>query len=203
MSTPARGAAGGILTAMAIQVERTLRRFTVDEYRRMAGAGVFRPDERVELIDGEIVEMAPIGRRHANCVTNLNRLLVTRLGDRAIVSPQISIRISVRSEPQPDLTVLRRREVSYKDEDVAVSDVLLLIEVADTSIAYDRGVKLRLYAAAGIPEVWIVAAVGEEIEIYRSPEPGGFREAERARQGGTVTPIAFPDPTLAVADIFA
>lgn len=201
MSTPARGAGGSILTAMAVQVERAPRRFTVDEYHRMADAGVFRPDERVELIDGEIVEMTPIGRRHANCVNNLTRLLVTRLGDRAIVSPQNSLQISVRSEPQPDLTVLRRREVSYKDEDATASDVLLLIEVADTSIAYDRRVKLRLYAAAGIPEVWIVDAAGEEIEIYRSP--GGFREAQRARQGGTVTPIAFPDLTLAVADIFA
>jgi len=188
---------------MAVQVERTLRRFTVDEYRRMADAGVFRPGERVELIDGEIVEMAPIGRRHANCVTNLTRLLITRLGDRAIVSPQNSIRISMRSEPQPDLTVLRRPAISYKDEDATVSDVLLLIEVADTSLAYDRNVKLRLYAAAGIPEVWIVDAAGEEIEIYRSPESGGFREVQRARPGGTVTPSAFPDLTLAVADVFA
>ena len=203
MSTGARGAAGGILTAMAVQVERTLRRFTVDEYRRMADAGVFRPGERVELIDGEIVEMAPIGRRHANCVNNLTRLLITRLGDRAIVSPQNSIRISMRSEPQPDLTVLRRRAISYKDEDATASDVLLLIEVADTSLAYDRNVKLRLYAAAGIPEVWIVDAAGEEIEIYRSPESGGFREVQRARPGGTVTPSAFPDLTLAVADVFA
>lgn len=167
---------------MAVQIERTLRRFTVDEYHRMADAGVFRPDERVELIDGEIVEMAPIGRRHANCVNNLTRLLITRLGDRAIVSPQNSIQISRRSEPQPDLTVLRRREVSYKDEDATVSEVLLLIEVADT---------------------WIADAAGEEIEIYRSPESGGFREAQRARPGGIVSPIAFPDLTLAVADIFA
>ena len=203
MSTPTRGAVGSILTAMVVQVERALRRFTVDEYRRMADAGVFQPDERVELIDGEIVEMSPIGRRHANCVNNLTRLLITRLGDRAIVSPQNSIQISVRSEPQPDLTVLRRRAVSYKDEDATASDVLLLVEVADTSIAYARSVKLRLYAAAGIPEIWIVDAAGEGIEIYRSPESGGFREAQRARPGGTVTPIAFPDLTLVVADIFA
>jgi Uma2 family endonuclease len=188
---------------MAVEVERARRLFTVDEYHRMAEAGVFRPDERVELIDGEIVEMSPIGRRHANCVNNLNRLLVTRLGERAIVSPQNPVQISVRSEPQPDLAVLRRREVSYKDEDTTADDVLLLIEVADTSITYDRTVKLRLYATVGIPEYWVVDAAAEEIEVYRSPESGRYRETARLSMDRSVSLLALPDVTLAVPDIFA
>mgnify|MGYP001610262370 CR=1 FL=1 len=204
METTARtGAAGSILTAMAVEIARARRLFTVEEYRRMAEAGVFRPDERVELIDGEIVEMSPIGRRHANCVNNLNRLLILGLREHAIVSPQNSIQISSRSEPQPDLTVLRRREVPYRDEDATVSDVLLLIEVADTSLGYDRTVKLRLYATAGIPEFWIVDASGEAIEVHRSPERGRYREAERLPRDRTVIPLAFPDLVLSVADIFA
>ncbi len=198
-----RGGVGSILTPMAVEIERARRLFTVEEYRRMAEAGVFRPGERVELIEGEIVEMSPIGRRHANCVNNLNRLLVLGLRERAIVSPQNSLQISLRSEPQPDLTVLRRREIPYKDEEATAGDVLLLVEVADTSLAWDRTVKLRLYATAGIPEFWIVDASAEAVEVYRVPEGDRYREAERLAGDRSVTPLAFPDLLIPVAAIFA
>jgi hypothetical protein len=132
----------GMTMSTAIQQARRL--FTVDEYDRMVRARVFGPDDRLELIDGEIVEMSPIGPRHAACVANLTRILVTQLGDRAVVWAQNPVAIPLRSKPQPDLALLRPR--SYVDAHPGPEDVLLLIEVADTSLAWDRGVKLALYA---------------------------------------------------------
>jgi Uma2 family endonuclease len=118
---------------MAIDVEVSRRLFTVDEYHRMAEAGIFHPDERVELIEGEIVEMSPIGPRHAGCVINANRLFMTRLGDRIVLSPQNPVVIRPRSEPQPDLLLLRPRTISYSREHPTPEDVALAVEVADTA----------------------------------------------------------------------
>ena len=154
---------------MAIQAERPRRLFTVDEYRRMAEAGVFGPEERVELIEGEILEMSPIGPRHAGCVINANRLFVTRLGDRAVVSPQNPVVIRPRSEPQPDLLLLRPRAVSYSREHPNPEDVLLAVEVADTTVRFDRLVKARLYSRAAIPEFWLFLAQNCEVEVSASP----------------------------------
>ena len=123
---------------MAIQAERPRRLFTIDEYHRMAEARVFGPEERVELIEGEILETSPIGPRHAGCVINANRLFVTRLGDRAVVSPQNPVVIRPRSEPQPDLLLLRPRAVSYSREHPNMEDVLLAVEVADTTVRFDK-----------------------------------------------------------------
>lgn len=156
---------------MSVSVLR--RRFTVDEYRRMAEAGIFSEGDRVELIEGEIVEMTPIGRRHFFCVTTLTHLLVNGVGDRALVSIQNSFRLSGRSEPEPDVAVLRRRP-DYRSVDVGPDDVVLLIEVADTSLEYDREVKLPVYAQAGIPGVWIVDLSGERVEVYRRPGRDGY-----------------------------
>src|SRR5262245_19259591 len=135
---------------MAVEVELSRRLFTVEEYHRMAAAGIFHPDERVELIEGEIVQMSPIGPRHAGCVINATRLFITLLGERAVVSPQNPVVIQPRSEPQPDLLLLRRRAVSYSHEHPTPADVLLAVEVADTTVRFDRLVKARLYARAGI-----------------------------------------------------
>ena len=154
---------------MAIQAERPRRLFTVDEYHRMAEAGVFGPEERVELIEGEILEMSPIGPRHAGCVINANRLFVTRLGDRAVVSPQNPVVIRPRSEPQPDLLLLRPRAVSYSREHPNPEDVLLAVEVADTTVRFDRLVKARLYSRAAIPEFWLFLAQNCEVEVSASP----------------------------------
>src|SRR5919108_6402376 len=153
---------------MAIEVEIARRRFTVEEYHRMAEVGIFQPDERVELIEGEIVKMAPIGPRHAGCVINLNRLFVTRLGDRAVVSPGNPVVIEPRSEPQPDLLLLRPRAVSYSREHATPEDVLLAVEVADTTARFDRIVKARLYARARISEYWLVDVNEASVDVFRS-----------------------------------
>lgn len=188
---------------MAVDVEVARRLFTVEEYHRMAEAGILGADERVELIEGEIVQMAPIGPRHAGCVINLNQLFVTRVGGRAIVSPQNPVVILPRSEPQPDLVLLRPRPVSYSRELPASRDVVLAVEVADTTVRFDRIVKARLYARAGIPDVWLCLAADGVAEVYRGPSPDGYADMTRHGPGQAVSPLAFPDVTFAVTDFFA
>jgi Uma2 family endonuclease len=189
---------------MAVEVEAARRRFTREEYHRMGEVGILTRDDRVELIRGEIITMSPQGLRHRAFIDNLNHLLATGLAGRAIVSIQMPIALTDDTEPEPDVQVLRRRPVPYKDHEAEASDALLLIEVAQSSLAYDRSTKLRLYAAAGIPEYWVVDCVAESIEVHRAPEAGGYREVTRvAGPTATVALQAFADVVLALADIFA
>jgi Uma2 family endonuclease len=187
---------------MAVQVERVRRRFTREEYHRMGEAGILKPSDRVELIRGEILEMSPIGSRHVAFVNNLTQLLVLRLAGRAIVSVQNPVVVADDSEPQPDLAVLRRRAQPYKEAAPEAADVLLLVEVAEALLAYDRTAKLQLYAEAGIAEYWVVDAGRETVHVHRLPGPEGYREALRVG-AGAVSPAAFPDVVLPLPEIFA
>jgi Uma2 family endonuclease len=165
--------------------------------------GILSEDDRVELIRGEIVEMSPIGRRHRAFVGNLNQRLAGRLSGRAIVWMQNPIVLTDDSESQPDISVLRQRSVSYKEREADAQDVLALIEVSDSSLAYDRTTKMRLYAEAGIPEYWVVDCTAESVEIHRAPGPGGYRDVRLVVGNATVTLQAFPDVQLTTAEIFA
>jgi Uma2 family endonuclease len=178
------------------KVELPRRRFTVEEYHRMAEAGILHEDDRVELIEGEIVQMSPIGPRHILCVIELTRRFVLALRDCAVVSPQNPVHLPSESEPEPDVVLLRPPSDRYRRQTPQPQDVLLLVEVADTSSRYDRGVKLPLYARAGIPEVWIVDFANDVIEVYREPGPMGYAASRRVSRGGTVSPGAFPDIVL-------
>jgi Uma2 family endonuclease len=169
----------------------------------MGEVGILKSTDRVELIRGEIVEMSPIGRRHYAFVDNLVRLLILALGDRAFVSAQGPIALTDDSEPQPDVAVYRRRAVPYKDADRGPEDALLLIEVAETSLAYDRSTKLRLYAAAGIVEYWVVDCGAEAVEVHRAPHADGYHDVFRFAGAVTVSPQAFPDIVLSLTEIFA
>jgi Uma2 family endonuclease len=177
----------------------TRRRFTVHDYHRMGEAGILHEDDRVELIEGEIVEMAAIGTRHFSCVNGLTRLLVRSVGDEAIVSVQNPVRLNEHTEPQPDLAVLRVRD--YRESLPMPEDVLLLIEVSDTTLRYDRNLKLPLYAQAGILEVWIVDLSGEVIERHTDPSGHSYRHTERARRGDSIECSTLPDLTLTVDDV--
>ena len=188
---------------MAVDVEVARRLFTVEEYHRMAEAGILGEDERVELIEGEIVQMAPIGPRHIGCVINANRLFFTRLGARAVISPQNPVVILPRSEPQADLALLRPRAVSYSRKRPTSDDVLLAVEVADTTVRFDRLVKSRLYARAGIAEFWLCLAADAAIEVYRGPSADGYGDVTLHGPGQIVSPLAFPDVSFAVTDFFA
>lgn len=176
--------------------EVTRRRFTVHDYHRMAETGILHEDDRVELIEGEIVEMAAIGTRHFVCVNTLNRLLMRTVGDEVVVSVQNPVRLSEHSEPQPDLAVIRGRD--YRESLPTPEDVLLLIEVSDTTLVYDRSTKLSLYAQAGIPEVWIVDLTGETIELHTGPSEISYRHTERASRGETLTSAALPNVAISV-----
>jgi Uma2 family endonuclease len=186
---------------MATEVARTRRAFTADEYERMVAAGILRPDERVELIRGEIVEMSPIGHRHAACVACLTKRFNIALDARAVVWVRGSVRVAFHSVPEPDLALLRPR--SYRTSGPRPEEILLVVEVADSSLRYDRTEKVRLYAEAAIPEYWVVGVEEEWIEVYRSPEGGGYRERRRAGRGEHVTTVAFPDVSIPVGVVFA
>ncbi len=153
---------------------------TAAEFTRMGEAGIFAEDERLELIEGEIVEMSPIGRRHAGRVRFLINLLTRMLGDdEAVIDAQDPVVLGDLSEPQPDLALLKPRADYYADEHPRPSDVLLLIEVADSSLAYDREVKVPIYARYGVPEVWIADLEGGAVEVYRRPTAEGYADTER------------------------
>jgi Uma2 family endonuclease len=177
------------------------RRFTVHDYHRMGEAGILHEDDRVELIEGEIVEMTAIGTRHFSCVNVLTRLLVVSVGDEAIISVQNPVRLNEYTEPQPDLAVIRPRD--YRESLPEPDDVLLLIEVSDTTLPYDRGVKLPLYARAGIREVWIVDLPGETIERYTAPSANGYRRVEQMRRGQTLESTSLPGLAPSVDEVLA
>lgn len=175
-------------------------RWTVDEYHRMGEVGLLDPDIRVELIEGEIVEMAPIGDLHAAISNRLTRLLVMTVGERGIVAVGNPVRLSENSEPQPDFTVLRPR-AGYETRGPRPEDVMLAVEVSDTTLRRDRRVKLALYARAGIPEFWIVNLEPREVEIYRSPAGDTYASVERKGPRDVTTIDALPGVTIAIGQI--
>jgi Uma2 family endonuclease len=179
----------------------TKRLFTVADFERMIGAGIFAENERVELIDGEVVTMAPIGRRHFECVLALNALLTRRCGDLALVSPQSPLSLGELGRPEPDLALLYAPLARYRGRLAAVEDTLLLVEVAESSLAGDREEKVPRYARAGVPETWLVNLIDDAVLVYREPSPEGYRLVRTARRGDTIAPLAFPDWTIPVDEV--
>jgi Uma2 family endonuclease len=184
---------------MAAQPARRL--FTVREYYRMGKAGILTPDERVELMDGEIVQMPPIGSPHASCVRRYTRLFSEALGREAEVSIQNPIRLGDRSEPVPDVVLLRPRADAYAAEHPTPADVLLLVEVSDRTLAYDERTKLPVYAREQVPEVWLTDLGHQLILAHREPTVEGYRITVTYRRGERIAPLAFPDHEFLVDDI--
>ncbi|GAA5338581.1 Uma2 family endonuclease [Thermus antranikianii] len=177
------------------------RRFTREEYHRLLEAGVIQEDERVELIEGTVVEMGPIGNQHTAVVKRLNALFHQTLAGQALVGVQGPIRLSPLSEPQPDLVLLRPRPDFYAQDHPGPEDIVLLVEVAEASLGYDRQVKLPLYAQAGIPEVWLVNLGERRVEVYRNPLGGGYQEMRELGPEDTLSPMAFPQVALKVREL--
>jgi Uma2 family endonuclease len=186
---------------MVVQPARHL--FTVDEYYKMAENGVLTEDSRVELIDGEIVDMPPIGHEHAGKVNRFTHQFNQLFGDFALVSIQNPVRLGRRAEPQPDVMVLRRRDDYYATAHPTPADVLLLVEVAESSLTYDRETKGPLYARAGIAEYWILNLVERQLEVYRKPTADGYADVAVLVPGDAVQPLAFPDVSIAVSSLLA
>ena len=186
---------------MALQAARRL--FTVDEYYQMTAAGILHEDDRVELIAGEIIQMAAIGSRHAGCVNRLTQSFVLHVAGRAIVTIQNPIHLNNRSEPQPDMSLLAPRSDFYTAGHPGPQDVLLVVEVADTSVGFDRDTKIPLYGRAGIREAWLVDLTQDHIEVHRQPARTrrGYRDVQRYTRGMYLSLLAFPDLHVMVEDI--
>ena len=175
-----------------MHVEVTKKFFTVDEYYRMGEAGIF-DDTRVEFIEGEIIEMSPIGTRHVACVDRANALFSKSLADRAIVSVQSSLQLTNYTEPQPDLVILKPRADFYASKKHSPEDTFLVIEVSDTSLRYDRNRKAPLYARSGVPEVWIENLKDNVILVLRDPGPATYSTILTFKRNESLSLLAFPE----------
>ena len=184
---------------MAVDLQRF--RFSRADYHQMAKVGILEPKARVELIDGEIIEMSPIGRRHKASVDRVNDLFAPRLHGAAIVRVQSSIVLGEYGEPEPDISLLRYRADFYAESDETIEDILLIVEVADSSEAYDRRTKGPLYARFGIPDYWLADLNRDIVTQYRDPTPNGYATSQVFRRGESMSPLAFPELTVAVDDI--
>jgi len=182
-------------------VMATRRRFSVEEYRRLAAAGILGEDERVELIEGELIELAPIGSAHASFVGRFTRAFEGLGQHGALLWVQNPIALP-DSEPQPDIAIVRERADGYERSLPAALDVLLVIEIADASLAYDRDVKIPLYARHGIPEVWLVDVQGRRLEAHRDPGEHGYRVTVRPDAGDVLSPQELPRVRVALSELF-
>ena len=179
------------------------RKLSADQFEEMGRTGILGPEARVELLDGEMIEMAPIGSRHAAAVSFLSMHFARSVGHLALVQTQNPLRLADDSEPQPDLLLLRPTADRYRSAHPRPTDVLLLIDVADTTLRFDRETKLPLYARHGVPEVWILDLDTERLEIYREPAAGGYRRKLERSGAESIAPVALPTVTLEVRAIFA
>ena len=174
---------------------------SVEMYHLMAEKGVFAPDDRVELIEGELFEMSPIGSLHVRCVNVLNEFFVRALPDMFLVSVQNPFISSSHSEPQPDLTILKRTADLYKIALPVGNDVAIVIEVSDTTATFDRKRKLPTYAAAGIPEAWLVDLRAGHVEVHTEPTPDGYNAVKIYRRGDNAVSKSIVGVNLSVDDI--
>jgi Uma2 family endonuclease len=177
-------------------------RITVDEYYRMAEVGLLAQDARVELIEGEIIDRAPIGSRHGAAVDRLNGLLQRAVGDRATVRVQGSIRLDKSSEPQPDVALLKPRTDFYAAQHPTALDTLLIIEVSDTTFRYDRQVKVPLYARHGVPEVWIVDLKDRRVHFFRAPAGGEYADTSSVSEPAEIEVGALPGSAIDLSGVF-
>jgi len=181
----------------------TRHKLSVEDYHKLGDAGVLSEDSRVELIDGELMDMAPIGASHMRTVNRLTRLLVSAVGDLGVVSVQNPVTLPPHSEPQPDLAILKPGADSASAGVPRADDVLLLIEVADTTLVYDRSTKLQLYARHGIREVWIVNLPDRVLEMYREPKDSAYRVKLERLANESTSPAALPTVRVELVELLA
>ena len=179
------------------------RPLTVAEYHRMGEAGILTEDDRVELIEGQLIAMSPIGSDHSGTVNALNRALVRAVGDRGVVAVQNPVQLDDLSEPQPDFSVLKPRDDDYRRATPRPHEVLFIVEVANTSLAYDRAVKRALYARHGIPEFWIVNLAANEVEVCRTPAGEQYASIVRIGRDGVLEPELLPGVAIPVAALLS
>ena len=196
-ATPAATPAAAAPPAVA----RKARKFTVAEYFRMAEKGILAGQERVELIDGEVLLMPPMGPRHIGGVARYARIFILRAGNRFTVLTQSTVRLGAQLALEPDVVLLRFREDDYSLAHAVPADMLLVVEVADSSLAYDREVKAHIYGRAGVPETWVLNLPEDCIERFTAPGPQGYARHAILRRGDKVSPVSLPDLELAVDEL--
>jgi Uma2 family endonuclease len=184
-----------------MRIEAGRKLFNVVEYYKMAEVGILGSEERVELIDGEIIQMSPIGDKHLGCVNIANDLFTAAFRGRAVVSVQNPLRLKDYTEPEPDVVLLKPRSDRYRGKHPEAEDALLVLEIADTTLRYDREVKLSRYAKAGVPEVWIENLQDDALLVYRDPEQERFQTTLTIQRGGTVAVLVFPDVIFSVDEL--
>lgn len=177
-------------------------RFSVDEFYRMAEVGVLAPDARVELIEGEVIDMASMGSWHCGTTDWLTQMFCMTLHQHVNVRIQGAVQLSKLSEPEPDVALLKRREDFYRHAHPGAPETLLIVEVSDSSLRTDQMVKIPLFAHFGVPEVWIVDGVHERLHVYRSPRDGDYTEVSSTDKPGVVTLAALPDVAVDLSDLF-
>lgn len=177
-------------------------RFTVADFHRLAEVEFFGEDERIELVEGRLIDMAPIGSGHASLVAYLTTLLARGIGDRAILYPQNPLQLGEDSEVYPDLTLLRPREDRYAKSNPTAADVFLVVEVAQSSLRHDRDTKLPLYARHGVPEAWLFDLDRRRATVYREPGSEGYRLAWQPPLGETLSPLALPEARVPLDDLW-
>ncbi|MDB9447389.1 Uma2 family endonuclease [Anabaena sp. CS-542/02] len=184
---------------MSVQLLR--RKFTVEEYHKMVESEILTENDRVELIRGEILQMSPIGTKHAACVNRLVNLLVQLLGKQVIVAAQNPVVLNNNSEPQPDVALLKHRDDFYETAHPQAEDIFLLIEVSDSTVMYDREEKIPLYAQAKIMEVWLVDINSQIVEVYQQPTDTGYQLRQKFTAGQNLTILSLPDVNITVNQI--
>ncbi|MBO1437039.1 Uma2 family endonuclease [Meiothermus sp. CFH 77666] len=177
-----------------------LHRFTLEQWHRMREAGILTEDERLEFVDGQVVEMSPVNRPHASCVKRLLQAFSLQLGDRVIVSVQDPLLVGT-DEFYPDVVLLKPRPDFYHDKDASAEDALLVVEVADTSLATDQGLKASKYAAGGVVEYWVVDLNGARVWVYREPKNGVYTRIQALEGSAYLTPLALPSVQLTVEQV--
>jgi Uma2 family endonuclease len=188
-------------TKVSAPVVEGPRRFTVEEYRLMGETGVFRPDERIELLEGGIYRMSPKGKKHVVSTTRANNCFRKHLGDRAIIRSQDPIKLGERSEPEPDVALLSPDEQEYVDRDPTPQEILYVLEIADTTLTYDRTIKAPLYAQAGIIQYGILNVNARELEDYRDPDDSGYRTKHTYRTDESFTLVAFREVRITISEL--
>lgn len=186
-----------------VSISPRKHRLSVGDFHRMGEVGILDPNVRCELIDGEIIDMAPIGSLHAGTVRMLSRLLGRSVGNLAVIAIQDPVVLDEHSEPEPDIALLKPRADFYKSAHPRAEDVLLIVEVADTSLRFDRETKVPLYARNGISEVWLVDLQSLRVEVFQEPRPEGYAKSRIHELTTPLAPAALPECTIDVSDLFA
>jgi Uma2 family endonuclease len=186
-----------------MQTHLVRKRFNVDEYYKMLDTGILREGERVELLDGDILQMSSMGARHAATVYRIDKILTRMFGDQAMVRGQLPLHVDKFSEPEPDIAVVRPRSDAYVTAHPTPDDVLLLVEIADTTLEFDCEVKIPVYAIAQIQEVWIVDLTSDRFSIYQHPSGDGYQSMVHRARGDSISPKTRPDITVQISELLS